>query len=313
MVATSWFALVAPPASYAAAPGTSAPATSGRAPLLWEVKTTPPVYLFGTIHLPDPAVVTLAPPVEAAFTSANAVYLELLLDADTQMKAGMGSMLPQGQTLKALLPETVATRLDTHLQARGLNIGMFAPFHIWAITAQLPLLDHLVELAKGGALDSILYKRAIEAGKRVAALETVDEQLAALGDFTRDEQVALLEATLDEMDKVAPGKKASDEILAAYLTGDLGALESLMGQSVDLESALGKKYKAALLDTRNRRMSARLLPLLKDSARQETVFVAVGALHLVGETGLVNALEKAGFTLSRVGATEPALEPAGVR
>ena len=51
-----------------------------------------------------------------------------------------------------------------------------------------------------------------------------------------------------------------------------------------------------LVARRNRRMVERMLPGL----RQGGVFVAVGALHLPGEEGLVALLRQEGFTVERV-------------
>ena len=50
-----------------------------------------------------------------------------------------------------------------------------------------------------------------------------------------------------------------------------------------------------LIDERNLRMRDRLLPILEKG----DAFVAVGAMHLSGETGLVELLRQSGYTVTR--------------
>jgi uncharacterized protein YbaP (TraB family) len=51
-----------------------------------------------------------------------------------------------------------------------------------------------------------------------------------------------------------------------------------------------------MVDRRNRKMRTRALPLLSKGK----IFIAVGALHLIGEDGLVALLQNAGYTLEPV-------------
>jgi hypothetical protein len=44
-----------------------------------------------------------------------------------------------------------------------------------------------------------------------------------------------------------------------------------------------------------------MLETLKEQLRQNTVFTAVGALHLAGEQGLINLLRREGYTLTPLG------------
>ncbi|MBI3774645.1 MAG: TraB/GumN family protein [Gammaproteobacteria bacterium] len=55
-----------------------------------------------------------------------------------------------------------------------------------------------------------------------------------------------------------------------------------------------QKLIAELIDARNLRMLERMAPRLKEGK----AFVAVGALHLPGDHGLLRLLEKAGYHVS---------------
>jgi hypothetical protein len=71
-------------------------------------------------------------------------------------------------------------------------------------------------------------------------------------------------------------------------------VEQTEEQLADLDPAARRYFMSQGIDARNRRMVASLLPLLAEG----TVFVAVGALHLPGESGLIAGLREAGFELS---------------
>ena len=56
-----------------------------------------------------------------------------------------------------------------------------------------------------------------------------------------------------------------------------------------------------LLDDRNLRWIEQLDALAQDPARRDqTVVVAVGALHVVGEFGVPALLQKAGYAVTRI-------------
>ena len=84
---------------------------------------------------------------------------------------------------------------------------------------------------------------------------------------------------------------------AAYLAGDLDRLHAMAeAQTAGADPALMALFEDRLIDARNRRMVERLAPHL---ARGGT-FVAVGALHLSGEAGILNLLAKDGWQVRRV-------------
>jgi hypothetical protein len=60
------------------------------------------------------------------------------------------------------------------------------------------------------------------------------------------------------------------------------------------DDALAKRLMDSLINQRNNRMLERMLPKLK----QGRVFIAVGALHLPGEHGLLNLLRGAGYAVT---------------
>ena len=71
--------------------------------LLWQIEKPgrPPSYLFGTMHIEDPEVVTLPAPVRQAFDRAGGVTLEVVLDPQSLLAMVTAFMLTDGTTLES--------------------------------------------------------------------------------------------------------------------------------------------------------------------------------------------------------------------
>ena len=89
-----------------------------------------------------------------------------------------------------------------------------------------------------------------------------------------------------------------ERLMKAYLDGDVSKIVGLDEQITGgmLPKDLWVKMKVRLLDRRNKVMAERALQM----AEEKPVFIAVGASHLGGEDGLVEAFKKAGYKLSPV-------------
>lgn len=62
------------------------------------------------------------------------------------------------------------------------------------------------------------------------------------------------------------------------------------------DQRLADEFQQRLVVDRNHRMAERMQPYLQ----QGKVFIAVGALHLPGEEGLLNLLEQQGYAVRRL-------------
>lgn len=271
-------------------------------PFLWRIETEPPSFVFGTIHLADPRVTTLPEAVTRALESSDVLLTEIELGPATQAEAQAAMLLPEGTSLKDVLPAELHTRLGKYLQARGMPIAAFARSKPWTLLPLLPLLDDR-SVMQGKALDVRLVELAKARRIETGALETLAEQLGVFEAFTHAEQARMLEAGLGMLEQAAAEKrKPIEELIATYVSGDLAALEALMddfsGFDVDDEE-LEQRLEKLLLTDRNHKMADRLVTKLR-SKPARAWFVAVGALHCPGEEGLLALLQRGGFATVRV-------------
>jgi uncharacterized protein len=260
--------------------------------LLWEVSKagTEPAFLFGTIHAEDPDVLQLAQPVLQAFAASQAVVLELLPDVGAMRYASAAMLRTDGRSLSTMIGQSLFTEAATAMQTRGITATVLERMQPWAVavTLSMPASE------SGQMLDAMLYERAIQQGKDVYGLETVQEQLGVFASMSVADQVTLLQeavasfATFDDM---------YAELLTAYKRRDLDGLmaisDVLMQQG---DQRLAGDFQQRLVVDRNHRMVERMRQYLQLGK----AFIAVGALHLPGDEGLLNLLEQQGYTVRRI-------------
>lgn len=263
-----------------------------------------PSYLLGTIHLTDERVATLPPAVAAALDGARVLAVENTTALKTdQDQASMQRFLQlavymDGRSLKSVLDADELAALQTALTARGLPSWLFLAWKPWAVVVSAltyPPCEMKRLVAGVKFLDSVLVARATAAGKPLADLETFQGQLGAIAGVPEGVQVALLKGSL----KLEP--RAADlheTMVRLYGAGRIGALIGL-SKALMAETMPGRDFTpfwSGLLDTRNARMVESAAAL----AREGNAFIAAGAGHLIGESGLVAGLRRAGFRVEPV-------------
>lgn len=261
--------------------------------LLWKIeKPAQPVsYLFATMHVSDPRVVNLPPPVEKAFTDSSQFVMEMLLTFQAVGLVSRASFFSDGRTLDSVMPAEDYRRLLLVLQRRmQLDESVVRHMKPWAVFS---LLMMPVEQEAPAALDMQLYRRAIKAEKAVAGLETAQEQVDVFDQMSIADQLWLLNQAVGEIEQT---DALYPEMLDAYVQGDLAALLSMQQQMMSAESDIDDRLLHRLLTDRNQRMAERMLPYLQ----QGDAFIAIGALHLPGRGGVLHLLQQQGYAVSVV-------------
>jgi uncharacterized protein YbaP (TraB family) len=268
--------------------GQDAPARQGVLYRLQSPATPTPSYLLGTIHSEDPRILDLPEPVRSAFEASPAFALEVVPDAEAIIKSMVAMTYTDGRNLKEVLPPDLYQRVAEALGELGMTAAAFQDFKPWAVVTLLSLPP----AEKGEFLDLVLYRAAVDARKEIKGLETMEEQLAVFDRLNEADQIALLRETLDSRDRMPA---MFEDLIQAYLAQDLDALmERSELYLQDGDPRLAALFREAAVDSRNRRMAERLPPLLD----QGGWFIAVGALHLPGEMGLLRLLEGRGYQVS---------------
>jgi hypothetical protein len=266
---------------------------SGDEGLLFELTPAgggPTSYLFGTIHSEDPRVLALPQPAVAALASAHTLVLEMVPDTASIRAAAAAMRLDDGGRLEHLVPPELYQRCLEAAAARGLPEGALAGLKPWAVM----LLMSMPPAQTGEFLDRRLYEVASAQDKPTLGLEATGEQLSLFEQFSIDEQLGLLRSALAAQ---AEREQALENLVTAYTRGALGELLVLSDAGAPgLDPDLRARFRQVVIDSRNARMLRRIGALPAD----RSYFIAVGALHLPGPTGLLAGLREAGFGVRRL-------------
>ena len=264
-------------------------------PALWRVKdddTT--IYLFGTVHVLKPGVSWFKGGVERAFDGSNELVLEIVEPDDPQaMAATMAhtALARDGVKLSDRLGPETRARYQAAMEANGLAWQMFEPFNPWMAGMALSVqpLEKLGYKADLGA-EKTLAAAARSAGKKVGALETVEQQLGYFANLPMAQQIKFLTATVEGLPDM---DKEFASLIRHWQQGDPEKLAAEMNESLEATPELAK----VLLIQRNanwaRWIKARL-------AQPGTVFIAVGAGHLAGKDSVQDQLKALGVPSARV-------------
>jgi uncharacterized protein YbaP (TraB family) len=278
----------------------SASTQSGSTPLLFEVKSaTATVYLFGTIHVGARRLYPLGERVEHAFAHSDVLALEADPTDQAALMAAMASGLyaPPDTLGKHIAPELYA-ELEAVLPGVGLPIEYarnMKPYLLAMTIAMLEVQRQGYDARLG--LDMHFAGLAKAAGKRIVELESMAEQIELFASTPPQLQEAMLRLALDG---IQDGSLARDlkELVDAWSAGDADTIaESTRREMLELPAPEGELLYERLYHARNRGMARKIEGFL---AGGQVCFVAVGAGHLTGATGLPSLLEQKGFAVRRL-------------
>ena len=262
--------------------------------LLWRLEKpgVAPSHLFGTVHLADKRVTALPGIVRRELDAATSFTMEVALDPSSVLTLAARMIYTDGRDLPGVAGADLYGKIVPLARALGLPPEAARSFKPWAMV----LLLEMPQQQTQDVLDFTLHRIASQQGKALNYLETVDEQVAAFENLSDAEQVALLRHAVETH---AGLKAIAEKLVQAYLQRDLGLMwqigEAEVAQRPELR-LVKAVFDQRLLFDRNARMVERMQPQLKSGR----AFVAVGALHLYGERGLLSLLARNGYRVSRV-------------
>jgi uncharacterized protein len=263
--------------------------------LLWRVARPgiEPSHLFGTLHAGDPRLAPLPPAVQDAFSRARSLMLEYVADQYGRERFLEAALYLDGHTLEQDLGHEHFERAVEALRPIGLPRDAVGKLKPWGA-----LLNLRISHQPAGAVppEAQLYAQARKRRLPVSQIENVEEQVFTFDEMSMASQVALLRHFLDhaaELDQLA------ERTLRAYLARDLagiwGAQQEYAQRHPEIAPYHAELIKRVVLD-RSVVMAFRM----QRELRRGNAFVAIGALHLYGERGVLALLEEDGYRAERV-------------
>jgi len=265
-------------------------------PAAWRVqgKSGGELTLLGSMHVLRPSDYPLPPTVNALIDGADNIVMEIDLDdvdGAQQQLIVQKAMLPQGKVLADVIDADAYRLVTQHMSALGVDVKALEHFEPWFLA--LTVLD--IGMRKLGfqpdrGVEQYVLARARGAGKEIVGLETLEFQIGLFDALPPEQQQAMLEQTLDEIDE---GAEVLSKMVAAWRAGELESLSSELLEDFGDFPGLYEK----LVTDRNNAWVPKLERLLTDGQHH---LVVVGALHLVGPDNVIELLEERGLKAERL-------------
>ena len=265
-------------------------------PALWAVKDADStIYLFGTIHVMKDGVDWFSPDLHKRFDSAGELWLEVP-DLDNQVGA-MQAMQKYGfnrpgDLMTKGLAEADIKKIDALAAPYGLSSAAMQPFRKWVVGLLITMkkIEALGYDAKVG-VDLTLLQTARAANKPVHGFETLDQQMQLLAPPSEEDDLASLRQALKDADTL---ETDLPPLLKAWQEGDEATLVRDMVERMKTDDP---KVYQRLIVQRNAAWEPQVEAILKGKG---TVFIAVGAGHLVGPDSLIAMLRAHGIKVERM-------------
>jgi uncharacterized protein len=260
--------------------------------ILWEVKGKHnTIYLLGSVHMLKVADSALPAAALHAYAMSKFLVMELDLNgvgAESLLESGAElETLPEGQSLADAAGPQLYAKLLVRAQPLGLEPEILSHFQPWFAALMLQQF----ELAKSGfdpaaGVDEQFAVLAQADHKPIIGLETIDEQLGFFAHLSLEQQREFLRSTLQDS---ATAESEADAVVQAWQRGDTVKLEQLLREETNESPEL---YRL-LTTERNRRWLPKITQLLNSD---DNYLVIVGALHLIGHDGVIELLQRQGYT-----------------
>lgn len=273
-----------------------APAVAGRAPS----------WLFGTIHSTEAARRGLPGPVRAALDAADRVYIETSPAEQAEMQARLRRdpsfvQSRSGATLSGRLPPERLAEARAALAARGMALPVADRMAPWFLLAVLAVPDCERRAIAAGAplLDNAIAEDAARRRLPVRGLERYEASIEALGALSEPVLRALLLEAVVALPDEEDIRRTMEGLYAEERVAALAEFTIWNSERLGLQSdsrAAAAAFAEVLLARRNRAWMGTIAQAL----RRGGAFIAVGALHLPGEDGLVALLRRRGIEVARV-------------
>lgn len=231
----------------------------------------------------------------------SAVVADCVASASVFVKADEANeynALPLGESYRGLYDSREKFRLVDNFFSEKLRRSSYTQFKP-AYWVERLRLNRMKGSAKAVSVDDCLYHYALQKNIKVSGLETYEESARALVEATRDsaeylkslkDQAADLYEVIAQMEKIVQMEKvaASTSSYEMYLSGDLEKLYTKNQSFIPNEV-----YEQKMGAERNNRWLRKIEDILKD----RTCLIAVGAMHLPGDKGLIALLRAKGYNV----------------
>ncbi len=259
--------------------------------LLWSIKGEQNrVYLLGSVHLLPHGARGLPEVVNAAYLTSDLVVFEsdlfLIGSVDFEADELAQARYPAGKTIHDEMPADLMLQVEERAKILGLPIEILQRYRPWFFAQTLATAQFSRDgFPLDNGVDIRLYRQALDDIKLTDGLTPPQQHLATFADMDDAQNEAFLRSALADLDDT---RAQISRILDIYRNADLTLLNTL---SKEMKQASPTLYKRLVAD-RNEQWMSKFEDYRK---HKDNVLVVVGAMHLVGDDGLIQRFRLRGW------------------
>lgn len=255
------------------------------------------VHLLGSVHVGREDIYPLDRAIVEPFEGSDALVVEVNLQAlepaALLVLVFTRALLPEGETLRDRLSPEAWTALEQAAERMGLPLLTFLPYEPWFVAMNLLVLRNTA-----GGFDPTLgidmhFLELAEGRMEILELETAALQIDLFDSMPPEVQELML---LDAIDGEVQTTGDLDRLLDLWEAGDADGLERAVLDAAAADSRFEPLMRRMMID-RNHTMTVRIEELAQE---RDSLFVVVGAGHVVGDEGIVALLERKGWTVTQL-------------
>lgn len=276
------------------------------APAMWKVSDTDnSLYLLGSFHFLKADDYPMSAIITNALADSEMLLFELspkeMRSAELQATMIKAAMRTDGKRLDDDLTPELQAKLrswalsnKSELAKLGIETEWLQRFEPWYVGLLVTIIDmQKYGLNAGLGLDNHFIAEAEKAGKPASGLERGSEQIALFDGMSTAEQLQLLSESLADS---AKGQAELERLHSAWRKGNVDAIWR------DMAVPMRRQYPALYQRINTARNDAWLMQLQQrlQMPGSDDTLVVVGALHLLGDDGLVSKLRAKGYRVERL-------------
>lgn len=248
-----------------------------------------PSYLFGTFHLLCKDDIHFSDELKKDLKSAKEVYMEMDMDDPSIMLSALLYMnMKDDKKLSDLYSPEDYKKVEHYFNdTLHTPLSMLQKVKPYFLVAML--YPRMMNCKTPSGVEEELMKLAKENKKEIQGFETMAFQASVFDSIPYEWQAKEL---LKNIDSFPYYKRQLDTMIRAYKNQQMDE----MATSIAKSEFGSDEYEDLLLKNRNRDWVNKLKAIMP----KESVFVAVGAGHLLGSDGLISLLQSQGYTVDPV-------------
>lgn len=281
--------------------------------VLWQIeKNGVTSYLVGTIHIPDKGLQTYVERISPLMQQTERFIMEITVEDEGRFEKRLMSdpsiyMLENGGSLVELLGEPLWGEVKVKLLEVGMPHFMAARYQPWFLSLSLAVPPCMLKAVQAGqlGLDRQLEKIARDMALERHSLDNIENLITLLSGEPIEVQItnmkeAIAAGMLDQ-------KADAATVLDMYFNEEIQLIWTHTEYETEMAAtrrgAGASGIAAQLTELENSLVISRNLDWVETLAQvltQTPSTVAVGALHLPGEQGLLALLKARGFSIKRL-------------